>query len=649
MRNFVILRLILLLITGILLSAAAGAANGDVIHVVSHDRIKIVTDPSRGYNPYRSWALFPPTGTEYRKIILHIRYQCPDSVHCGEWDYIDNIFIRRRGSQEADTGKIEMARMISPYGWRFGPDWQFNWQTDITDFGILLHDSVEIEFNHTGYEKNDDRGWVVTLNFEITEGPPAMRCLGFDTLWCGSFPYGDSTRPIENLLSPVTIRNESGGSIARLRILQTGHGMDEQENCAEFCRKYRRLFIGDSLIDEKYIWRECGDNPLYPQAGTWIFDRAGWCPGAVVPPDIYDIPLTGNSTVRLDIEMEPYLNPKNPTANFFIHSHLFYYAQPTARYDITLEEVIAPSVRDEFSRRNPVCANPRIKVKNSGKEIISSFAVQYGFIGEENSIYNWSGNLTPQKSLEISLPGAIVTRGEKRDYLIRLDMPNGQPDEYPPDNSGTATIMPVPLLGTDFVLNFRANQDSTHNFYILTEASGGLIFERKLGTLSAGRIYHDTLRLLPGCYNLVFGDTAGDGLEFWFNPEGGYGYLRLLDMKGHLLKSFQADFGSEIDYWFMAGENPPLAVPEDTLPLVTLFPPRNSGKFDIDIFFNEKTDFRLEIWTEDSAKLVFRRDYSEIKAGFLPIDISAEAEGIYFVKVFTESNTIVRRVRLKRT
>ena len=28
------------------------------------------------------------------------------------------------------------------------------------------------------------------------------------------------------------------------------------------------------------IWRDdCGENPLYPQGGTWIYDRANWCPG----------------------------------------------------------------------------------------------------------------------------------------------------------------------------------------------------------------------------------------------------------------------------------------------------------------------------------------------------------------------------------
>ena len=27
------------------------------------------------------------------------------------------------------------------------------------------------------------------------------------------------------------------------------------------------------------VWTECAGNPVYPQGGTWVYDRAGWCPG----------------------------------------------------------------------------------------------------------------------------------------------------------------------------------------------------------------------------------------------------------------------------------------------------------------------------------------------------------------------------------
>ncbi len=42
-----------------------------------------------------------------------------------------------------------------------------------------------------------------------------------------------------------------------------------------------------------YEWvhiQVCPGNPQYPRGGTWIYDRAGWCPGEAV--DWFDLDLT---------------------------------------------------------------------------------------------------------------------------------------------------------------------------------------------------------------------------------------------------------------------------------------------------------------------------------------------------------------------
>jgi len=172
-------------------------------------------------------------GTEYRKVVLYVTYRCPQGLHCGEWDYIDAVQLRRIGSANAASQTIEIARLISPYGWKFDSTWSFTWHVDVTDFAFLLHDSIEVEFKHTGYESDNDRGWLVTLDFEMTEGRPAIQFYHMDTLWCGSFPYGDTNQSIETLLHKISVNTDST-SLIRFRIQQTGHGMDDSANCAEF-------------------------------------------------------------------------------------------------------------------------------------------------------------------------------------------------------------------------------------------------------------------------------------------------------------------------------------------------------------------------------------------------------------------------------
>lgn len=78
-----------------------------------------------------------------------------------------------------------------------------------------------------------------------------MEVLGYEKLWTGSFPYGDGKDDIENYLKTVNFENKYGADIARLRILQTGHGINNFENCAEFCNKYRNIFYDEELIDHK--------------------------------------------------------------------------------------------------------------------------------------------------------------------------------------------------------------------------------------------------------------------------------------------------------------------------------------------------------------------------------------------------------------
>jgi hypothetical protein len=631
-----------------LLTSVGYAMDGDITHVVSHDHVFVVTDPSDGTNSYSQWAVFPPDPANYRTITLWITYACPDGLHCGEWDYIDQIMLRRTGGNAGPVRNIELARMISPYGWRFDSEWKFTWHTDITDFAFLLRDSVEIEFVHTGYENNTDRGWVITLDFEITHGRPAMTCLGMDTLWCGSFPYGDTTRDIEQLLAPISFTAPAEADIARLRIHQTGHGMDDSANCAEFCRKWRHVYFGDSLINTRDLWRKCGDNPLYPQAGTWIFDRANWCPGAVVYPDIYDLSLDDDGPHSVDLAMEPYVNPNQPSANWFIHSYLFYYTKPWAMHDVAVEHIVTPSTLDEYSRRNPACAQPAFVMKNNGSATIESVTIHYGVHGGDEYLHAWSGVLPSQASTEIALPGPITASLEPKEFFVRLESPNGAEDEYPADNMAISRSSAVPLYPAQLVLAVRTNNDSSQTSYRVTEADGSIIHECLPASLDVATTYYDTLSLEPGCYHLLVGDTAGDGLDFWFNTEGGRGYVRLLDVNGRLVKAFPSDFGSSIDHWFMADPEISSDTRGAAQAIVQPFPPRNAGTFEVDLFFNQPTDITLRVLTEDSAQTVFHQQLDAFKDGFVPVDISAEPDGIYWLKADLGADTVTHRIRVKR-
>ncbi|MBL8008727.1 MAG: peptide-N-glycosidase [Ignavibacteria bacterium] len=623
----------------------AVSSQGDTIHIITHYKQKVITDPSEGFNEYDSWSNFPPEDIKYRKALLSITYQCPDSQRCGEWDYIDNIYLRRKGSVNNVSLDIELARMISPYGSRFTPDWKFTWNSDITDFSFLLHDSVEIEFNHTGYESNTDRGWVITIDFELTEGTPSMEVIGYEKLWTGSFPYGNKNDDIENYLKPVTFKNENA-DIARLRILQTGHGMDDLENCAEFCKKYRKIFFDNELIDRRDIWKECADNPLYPQAGTWIFDRANWCPGAIVIPDIYDFEINQKSEHSIDIEMEPYINPDKPAANYVFSSYLFYYKKPVLENDVSIEKIIAPSDEDIYSRINPISEFPKIKIKNNGSSNLKELKIKFGIDGADTLIFDWQGNLLTNETAEITVSGLKHKTEKKSEFIVTLLNPNEFEDEYIYDNSKTSVMILPQIFDPKIILTIKTNNAASQNFYQLKHNKGFILRQKAPGLLENDKVYKDTIRLPKGSYEFIFGDTADNGLDFWFSPEEGYGYVRITDINGKLIKAYNSDFGKEIRQQFIVtGDS---IVKEDKTPILNIFPIRNPGKFFCDIFLNEKQNISLQITTEDKKKVVYKKKLNNFKEGIVDIDISKVKDGFYFVNVISSNKTVSKKMKVKR-
>ena len=117
--------------------------------------------------------------------------------------------------------------------------------------------------------------------------------------------------------------------------------------------------FNNEVVHDKDLWKNCGDNPLYPQGGTWIFDRALWCPGDLQQPDVIDVmPLPGTNT--FNINMEPYIAEANIQAKEDITACLIQYAAPTNSNDVAIESIITPNSRPLYNRSNPKNFNPVI-------------------------------------------------------------------------------------------------------------------------------------------------------------------------------------------------------------------------------------------------------------------------------------------------
>jgi len=598
-------------------------------HVYSHQRMTIVTNPARGENPYPAWGVFPKKDQSVRKILMHLTLGTPDSLSTAHWDYKDHVTIRRVGGVNGQSLDLEIGRMLTPYGSIYSTGWEFTWTVDVTDFASILRDSVEIEYNHTGYEPTTV-GWALTIDFEYTFGPPHIHPLRIDNMWVGSYNYGNPDKPTRDELTPITYTPLEKSVINRLRIQHTGHGMDQPKGCSEFCSRWRRILFNGEVIQDKDLWKECGDNPLYPQGGTWIFDRALWCPGDLQTPDILDVyPVGGENT--FEIMMEPYTATANIQAKEAIASCLIQYGAPVSRHDVEIVDIITPNGRPLYNRSNPKCFGTRIIIRNLGNKPLKSLLIEYGTEGFGWRTFKWDGHLPYYGSEEIILPGVIDFKPGENHFRVELKKPNGRKDAWTGDNKMTSTFIGPRSLPENVIVQYKTNNQPEENEVFIVNAEGLKVYTKSPNQVKPDQVYTDTLHLEKGLYEMYLVDTAGQGLEFWFMRDQGYGYLRILDMDGNLLHLFTADCG-EGEHLAFHTQPEFIFDPADRIYDFALNPKVVKDDFTLEVYAGHEVE--LEVVLMHEGVVVEKHSYPKTKGGTFKYNISHLPDNRYIAEIY---------------
>jgi len=609
------------------------AAAGDTIRVKTHNDVEIATDPGVGYTAYKYWGAFPTPGVSVSKLLLKMNIRCPNGKNCGEWDYLNYIYARRKGGLASPSEDVELARYITPYGNSYNSSFRAEYIMDLTDWEWLLRDSVEIEYRHTGYETNVGRGWVINLEFMFIEGPVIRPFVKYQHLWNGGFPYGAAGNSIENYLNPKTITMAAGSQSQRLRIVQTGHGADNVEYCSEFCPKWRRLIVDNNTHSQLYVWREdCGLNAVYPQAGTWIYDRAAWCPGATVNPDVSDFSFAAGSTHTLDFEMQPFTNTdasQNP--NYVVEAYLIEYGAPTFSKDASIEDIERPSNRYEYRRMNPICASPRVRIRNNGSSALSTATIRYGVEGGTLSSYNWSGNLGFMESEWVDLPANVNWSANSGIFIAEIDMSG---DENSLNDAFRSRFVSPPVYPSTFVVAYKSNLAAAETKWYIYDVNNNVVASRT--SAANNTTYNDTITLQAGCYRFEMIDSDKDGIRFWANNDGN-GSLRFAKAEAlGTYISFNGDFGTSVLHSFMVGGALDLKEPDTKETGWELFPVPSSDQVTL-LGPAAKGNTSLRI-LDAGGKLVRSEQHNGS-----PIQFSVQglATGMYYVQVQNAGHTQV--------
>ncbi len=536
---------------------------------------------------YKEWAVFPSGNTSYYKIIMEYTMGCATGG-CSDWDYTTRLSLLH------DTGPYELARVITPYGKGLDKKWEHTFKFDVTDYYPLMKDkdSVQIEVFYHGWSS----GFSATVMFYMIEGTSPREVISIQNLYRGNWKYTDADQFNTQRLPAKTINLNRATKMVNIRVNISGHGFVNALNCAEFCKKDYYIKSEGRTIYTQAIWRDdCGLNAIFPQAGTWLYDRANWCPGDKAI--IYNHNMTnyiknGQLNIDMDIEKYSYTVPPGETPAYYIISvQLIEYKNPHHQVDVELEDIIYPSPTDENKRFNPVCGKAAIKIRNKGATSLANCQVIYGIHGADVLTYNWMGNLGFMESEIVELPmghdSSWISWHQSTDFYAKLENLNGSSlDEVPFNNYKELNFEPVPQYPARMIFSLKTNNAAHETYWSLGKADGKPTVIASGDNLANATTYTEKFNLPNGCYVLTIGDRDKDGLSYFANNDGD-GSVSLRNDGGlFFYKNLQSNFGTELKKHFTVGYG--IGLPE-----------YSENTFDFIIFPNPTTNYtELEIPSE---------------------------------------------------
>jgi hypothetical protein len=546
-----------ILLATIAFSFDSQAADGDTTTIVAHQ------DVHWNWNGnFYDTVSFPTTGT-YQKVIMHYVLGCP-SIGCSEWDYTTLIQI---WDENNSNDRFELAKVITPYAGDKNSSWHHEYKFDVTHMLPILNGEKVINARYDGWQD----GFTISVYFEFIEGTPPRTPLQVNQVYYGGYPYGNNNNPINTQLQTDTINSNSATEEVEFIMSATGHGFGNNngngvnpENCAEFCDKWYKLKVNGATKYQQTVWRnDCGSEPLYAQTGTWIYNRAGWCPGSESQVFKHDITtsVTAGNPFQIKVDWQDY-SATNVSMSYNISGQVVQYGPANHSLDAEVMDVLNPSSYDRYSRYNPTAQKPRIIVRNTGSGLINTIKIKYGVAGGTFYTTTLVTSLAFMESQEVTLPipeHNFYKGNGSNVFIAEILEVNGSADQVPSNNIYRSEFESIPQYNGQFTLKVKTNNLGADNWYILTNAMGDTILYRN--GLANNTTYEDTLDLPNQAYTFYIEDAGGDGLSWWANTAQGTGSIQLKNIgipnnqPPMFYETLESDFGNLLIYDFSVGYN----------------------------------------------------------------------------------------------
>lgn len=549
-----------------------------------------------------------------------------DSVYLDKDTTIYKTIINYYSTPFEVVNKWELGRFITPYGIGLDLGSGWTWTYDVSDFVQKLKDTISLEAGN--FQE------LLDLQFWFIEGTPSRDVKSIENVWQGNI----NLTAFDTKVLEKKYKFNQDEKMVKLRTCLTGHGMEATNSAwAEFSPNIHSIMVNGQTKWSWQIIQECADNPLYPQGGTWIFDRAAWCPGMPGKQEEFELTpyIIGDSiAIRYTIA-------EKEGGNYVTESQLVRYSDPNFLLDASVETIVVPSDDKLYSRENPSVGNPKIIIKNNGSTTLTSAKITYYIQGGTINTYNWTGSLDFLKSEIVSLPIPDWSEliGDNGYFVVEISEPNSSVDEYPYNNKNISHFkLPVAQTTNKVRLTYRTNHAPNETKWKLSKANGDIVYQSP-NSLNANTSYSEIIPLSNGGYKLFVSDANDDGLEFWYNMNNGgtAGSTRLTFYD--TVNSYwgndiilEPDFGKSIEYDFVvngfvglsdinASFRGVLLYPNPTSNTATLIVDGVDGRADISV--RDYLGRIIDTYSENSSNNRIQKQ----------IDISSYPIGIYIIQI----------------
>ena len=541
---------------------------------------------------------------------------------------------------------IEMGRVMTPYGGSLGASWKNDYTFDVTDYKPMLHDSVPMRIFFDGWAD----GYRVSVTFYMIQGTPPRDAKRVRVMYPDSYyEYGITTNPIESHLVALKFAIDSNETNALLRVTPSGHSFGGAQNCAEFCDKRYYVFVNGTSRYQQHVWRsDCGMNPISAQIGTWIYDRSNWCPGSKTITKEHELTpyITPGDSVLLNLNFDTYTYSGGAGFNpgYILSANLITFGNPNFSVDATVDEIISPNKELTYGRFNPICNNPQIVIRNTGKDTLKNCTISYGIKGGAVQTYNWTGSLPFLARTNVQLGNMVwgSATGTPNLFEARISNPNGVVDQNIYNDAMQSTVGFTPEYPAQFILSLKTNTAPGETSWQLKNDQGVVLYQN--GTLAASTTYKDTFNLVAGCYELKINDSGKNGLSFpaGGNPNG-TGLLRLINANGTTLKTINTNFGTQTTERFTVGFTTGIKEPKANEVLLQLYPNPAQDKVVVNMILPTQSDVELLFISLD-GRVLLQKNYANVYQQSMEVDVNALPAGMYFVTLKTNHQLVARKL-----